>query len=174
MMFQNPYSMLDYFLVPHVWMMASWHRLICWWDKIDVFWDQWLAQLFRFQWPALSPRVPSTVLLDVLPCVRKWSSIYKTFFIWKNYQTILQFFFTHTYLTKTGSTEWVAVSEDKEVWLEESRIINNRELTVYDNDKPLFTFLLWQSLTYLFLKWYPCAWFIVTVPFITQPQVPWQ
>lgn len=109
--------------------MSEWwppgQQLICWWEKIDVFWDQWLAQLFRFRWPALSSRVPSTLLLDVLPCVRKWSSVYKTFFIWKNYQTILLFFFTHTYLTKTGRIEWVAVSEDKEVWLEGSRIIRD-------------------------------------------------
>ena len=125
MTFQNPCSMLDYFFVPHVWMMATWHQLICWWEKSDVFWDQWLAQLFRLQWPAPSSRVPPTLLLDILPCVRKWSSAYRTFFIWKNYQTILLFFFTYTYLTKTGRIEWVAVSEDKEIRLEASRIIRD-------------------------------------------------
>jgi len=82
--------------------------------------------------PALQVSVASPVFqspfystVGCLTCIRKWSSVYRTFFIWKNYQTILLFFFTHTYSTKTGSTEWVAVNEDKEIGLEGSRIIRD-------------------------------------------------
>lgn len=103
---QSPYSMLDYSLISHIWMMAT-----CTFQLADR------KRLIRSEindWPSssgssgqlcLSSTVSLTLPLDVLPCIREWSFYYKKPFLYG--KTIRQYFCLFSLLILVW-LEWVA------------------------------------------------------------------